>query len=251
MEFARDVGANTVMLTGTNEPQQNLFFLRAFGEWNRSLSSPFKWIEIQSSGTCLCSDAVLDCLHEIGVTTISLSLSSLDDTWNRKYTNSPNYMPIKDMCAKIKEHGFNLRISLNLTDKAFFGFERDYLRDGKITEGYNWHKIFSYMANDLGANQATFRVLYQNIATSCPENDWIATHGANKEIISELYDYTRRERVLEILEFGQKRYDVKGLSVVLDDDCMSTVPKESLKYLILRPNGKLYTKWDTAASLLF
>jgi len=41
------------------------------------------------------------------------------------------------------------------------------------------------------------------------------------------------------------------MSVVVDDDCMSTADKEDIKYLILRENCKLYTKWDDGGSLLF
>jgi hypothetical protein len=41
------------------------------------------------------------------------------------------------------------------------------------------------------------------------------------------------------------------MSVVVDDDCMSTEVKEDVKYLILQPNCKLYTKWDDEGSLLF
>lgn len=60
-----------------------------------------------------------------------------------------------------------------------------------------------------------------------------------------------RSRFLETLEFGSKRYAVKDMSVVVDEDCMATEAKEALKYLILRPDCHLYTKWDEKGSLLF
>lgn len=41
------------------------------------------------------------------------------------------------------------------------------------------------------------------------------------------------------------------MSTVLDEDCMSEEAKESVKYLILRPNCKLYSKWDDKGSLVF
>ena len=73
-----------------------------------------------------------------------------------------------------------------------------------------------------------------------------------RAIIDEYNNYVKTNgRKLDVLEFGQIRYDVNGISVVIDDDCMSTVPKEELKYLVLRPNCKLYSKWDSKASLLF
>jgi len=47
------------------------------------------------------------------------------------------------------------------------------------------------------------------------------------------------------------KYSVDGMSTVLDEDCMNTEAKEELKYVILRPNCKLYSKWDDTASLIF
>ena len=74
----------------------------------------------------------------------------------------------------------------------------------------------------------------------------------NPEYVESIKNYIREYgRPLEVLAFGQTRYDVDGISTVLDDDCMSTQVKPELKYLILRPNCKLYTKWDSTASLLF
>ena len=58
-------------------------------------------------------------------------------------------------------------------------------------------------------------------------------------------------RSLERLPFGALRYSVDGISTVVDDDCMNQEVKDTLKYLILRPDCKLYTKWDDAGSLLF
>ncbi len=67
-------------------------------------------------------------------------------------------------------------------------------------------------------------------------------------------------KVLDRLEFGALRYSVNGMSTVLDDNCMdknkeskvnqSEKMTEAIRYLILQPNCKLYTKWDDEASLL-
>lgn len=40
--------------------------------------------------------------------------------------------------------------------------------------------------------------------------------------------------------------------MVIDEDCMAQEEnKNAVKYLILRPNGHLYSKWDSKASLIF
>ena len=56
---------------------------------------------------------------------------------------------------------------------------------------------------------------------------------------------------LELLPLGARKYSYMGISTVLDDDCMSKEENQVIRYLILRENCKLYTKWDDKASLLF
>ena len=56
LQYTRDNGCNTLMLTGNNEPQQNKDFLRVLGIVNQSLSNPFKNIEIQTSGAFIDKD---------------------------------------------------------------------------------------------------------------------------------------------------------------------------------------------------
>ncbi|GAG40875.1 unnamed protein product, partial [marine sediment metagenome] len=53
------------------------------------------------------------------------------------------------------------------------------------------------------------------------------------------------------LPYGPLVYSVMGMSVVLDDDCMSKENEDSLKYVILREDGKLYCRWDDKGSLIF
>lgn len=234
MAFARDNGCNTVMLTGVNEPQQNMPFLKNFGMLNRQLNKPFRWIEMQTAGTYLTKENLDDLYNLVGVSTISLSLSSLDDKKNMAYTGAPVLMSIEDMCKAIVDKGFNLRLSLNMTD----AMEIDPVKTFDI-------------AHHLGADQVTFRVLYKG-ENDCPQNRWITEHAMPGEIILGYKNYVKTNgRKLDVLEFGQVRYDVNGISVVIDDDCMSVVPKEELKYLVLRPNCKLYSKWDSVASLIF
>ena len=52
--------------------------------------------------------------------------------------------------------------------------------------------------------------------------------------------------------YGADIRHVKKMSVIFDDDCMGKSPtSNAVKYLILRPNCKLYSSWDDPASLVF
>ncbi len=238
MQFARDNGCNTVMLTGDCEPQQNWKFLQLFGIFNQMLSNPFKNIEMQTTGV-LIDDAYLYFLrHHVRVKTISLSVSNMfDNEINREMngTIANKMVDIQNLCARIKKYKFNLRMSLNMT---------------KHYNDVQSEEFFSY-AKTLGADQITFRVLYES-DLGTPQDKWISDHKFNEENVTDLNEYIKKEgRLMEITEFGHHRYTVHGLSTIVDDDCMSEKPKESLKYLILRPDCKLYSKWDEKSSLVF
>lgn len=237
LEFARDNGCNTVMLTGNSEPQQNRSFLQRFGSMNSNLAKPFRWIEMQTTGVLLDEPYLRFLRNHVGISTISLSLSALNNAVNRRYngTKESLQVDIEQLCASIKKYDFNLRLSLNLTD--YFSFKTP-------------EEIFASCKN-LGADQVIFRVLYSS-GQKTIQDLWIAEHSCDTQVILNIRDYILNHgRPLEILEFGSIRYSVNGISTVLDDDCMNTVPKKELKYLILRPDCKLYTKWDDPASLLF
>ncbi|WP_341876563.1 radical SAM protein [Defluviitalea saccharophila] len=238
LEFARDNGCNTVMITGNSEPQQNRAFLQRFGTMNNNLSKPFRWIEMQTTGVGIDEPYLRFLRNHVGISTISVSISSFDDEMNRQYngTSMNNKVCLVDFCKSIKKYDFNLRISINLTD-SFNPYDAQY--------------ILKYCKETLNADQITFRVLYTS-NNNTEQDQWIHEHKASDELIEDIKKYIRHHgRPLERLEFGNMKYSVDGMSTVLDDDCMNTEAKEELKYVILRPNCKLYSKWDDTASLIF
>lgn len=237
LEFARDNGCNTALLTGNCEPQQNRSFLKTFGLLNSSLSKPFRWISMQTTGT-LIDDAYLRFLrNHVGVSTISLSLASLDNEVNARIVHMANPVDIRFLCSEIKRYDFNLRLSINLTKE--------------IEE--NWKDIddlFAY-CRALGTDQITFRVLYSSDLDTA-QDKWIANNCASDDYVQRIKEYVQQHgTVLGKLAFGAVKYGILGMSTVLDDDCMSQTPKDEYKYLILRPNCKLYSRWEDPASLIF
>jgi len=241
--FARDNGCNTIVLTGSGEPVLNMEFLEKVATWNRELEHPFRWLELQTSGVTLNKEKLKTLRNDMKVSTISLSLSSIwSDEENAEYNCTPKKMKvaIETLCRQIKDLDFNLRFSLNLTD--FY--------NNRTPE-----EIFS-RASTLQGNQLTFRVLYKSNDVSSDRakkiNQWIDKHRCDPKMIEKIKDYIHTHgRKLELLPFGAMRYSLQNISTVLDDDCMNIKAKQTLKYLILRPDCKLYTKWDDPGSLLF
>lgn len=239
LTFSRDNGCNVCILTGDGEPLINEKFLNEFTWMNNQINNPFIWIELQTSGVTLDDEKLRWLRNKVGVSTISLSLSSIFcSDKNAEYNGTPEKLKvdIDKVCSEIKRYDFNLRLSLNLTD---------------VYNETDIRAVFK-RCSQLGANQVTFRLLYKN-ETEHHVNDWIEKHAVSTKYVSEINDYIKLNgHVLEQLPFGATRYSVNGISTILDNDCMSTAAnKDVVKYLILRPNCKLYTKWDDLGSILF
>lgn len=243
LAFARDNGCNTLVFTGEGEPMQNRNFLEDVADWNNSLERPFRWLELQTSGVDL-DEVKLAWLHRtVEVSTLSLSLSCImDSVENARINRTPTgrEVNIDTFCRQVTEAGLNLRLSLNMTD---------------VYNGCDPGELF-HRAHALGARQITFRILYKDNHPLTNEarliNSWIDAHSCNEETLTRIREFvTSQGRALERLPSGALRYAVEGLSTVVDDDCMSSASRETLRYLILRPDCRLYTKWDEPASLLF
>ena len=235
LEFARDNGCNTVMLTGNSEPQQNRHFLMTFGLLMQIMRSPFRWVEMQTTGTLLDKNYLRFLRNHVGVNTISLSISSFNDKDNNEIIGAKVPINLIDLCEEIKLYDFTLRLSINL-NSAF--------------ANYKPKDLFT-MVKLLGAEQVTFRKLYTS-PNNTPQDKWIEENKYPDEKYEELKEYVRTNgRQLEILPFGNIKWSVDGISTVIDGDCMSQELKQDYKYLILREDCKLYSKWDDKASIIF
>ena len=238
LNFCRDNDCNTVMLTGNAEPQQNRNFLTMFGNCMHEMEKPYRWIEMQTTGALIDRDYLRFLRNHVGISTISLSVSSFNNDKNKEIIsmNCGNVpFDLENLCRNIKDYDFNLRLSLNLNSEF---------------DAYTAHDLF-HVAGLLGADQITFRVLYTS-GNDTPQDKWIAENNVRADMSKEIADYIAKEGVtLGKLEYGQTKYSVNGMTTVLDDDSMSQVPKSEMKYLILRPNCKLYSRWEDKASLIF
>jgi len=236
LAFARDNGCNTIMLTGDCEPLQNRSFLTKFGDFNQTLASPFRTIEIQTVGNLLTDEYLYFLRHHVGVTTISLSISDIWDNVKNAEIIGCEPFSIINLCRMIKKYRFNLRLSLNMTDH--------------MINGHTMGELFG-MCEDLGADQITFRKMYHT-ALGTPEDIWIKEHAPSKAFWKNLIGFIKNHgSEIDKLEYGRVKYNCNGMGVVVDEDCMSQQSTDVAKYLILRPDCKLYSKWDTKASLIF
>jgi sulfatase maturation enzyme AslB (radical SAM superfamily) len=198
----------------------------------RLMQRPFRNIEIQTTGVRIDNTMLRFLRNHVGVNTISVSLFSFDADENRKCRKGPE-LDTAEFCKNIKLYDFNLRFSLNLTK---------YLR-------HSPEAIFE-TCKQFGADQVTLRKLY-DADDGSPQSLWVKENKIDDASYEKLRSYVAAAPILRQLEYGQTAHNINGMSVVLDDDCMAKSSKAEIKYLIIRPNGKLYSSWDDPASLIF
>jgi len=229
MKYVKEKGGKFAILTGDAEPMQNKKFLQRIGQLNKMLDEPFI-MEIQTTGVML-NDTNLDFLkNEVGVDVISLSVSDMFDNNNNANTiriHKNLRFNLEDLCERIKNKGFTLRLSINLIDEY---------------NKYTPEEILERLI-ELQPDQAIFRVLWCSDDEDNEINKWIKSNSASKSIVKDLNMF--------IIENGKHigdlptRFDINGISIVVDDDCMARKKIEQFRYLILRQDCNLYTKWDS------
>lgn len=235
MAFARDNGCNTLMFTGDGEPLMNTRFMDKVATWNKMLDQPFRNLELQTCGVGLDDERLRWLRNTVRVKVISLSISSFDSEENGFINGTlTENVKIADLCAEIKRYDFTLRLSLNM-NSSFDSI-------GPIS-------MFSNL-KALGADQVLFRQLYAY--GQGKEAEWVRNNAfTDRSMDTLLYYIDRNGTELERLPFGAVRMAVDGISTVVDKDCMNQEVKEEVKYLVLREDCKLYTKWDEPGSRIF
>lgn len=236
IQFVRDEGCNSMILTGTAEPQQNLPFIYKLLTYNSNMRLPFYNITIQTTASGLYPEDIEN-LATMGVTTFALSMSSFSELAHWEITHTPkNKQTISfgNLFDAVKRNNMNLRVCFNLTDE-FINVSPSYY--------FDW-------AEECGVDQVTFRKIYADGKNE--KADWVWAHEFPNEKFKAIKIYVKYEGTpINTLPYGFIQYDVKGISTVIDDDCMSKDNIEEMKYAILRPNGHLYSRWDSKGSLIF
>ena len=260
---------NTCIITGTGEALQNIKFLVKLAELFEKLDHPFPNVELQTTGVLLTGEktvlenpekpyfiTTIDLLKKLGVNTISFSVSDIfHDISNMEIIGVSEKLrfELKTRIFFLKISGFNIRLSINMI---------------KVYDHLLTSAIFD-RCKELGADQVTFRKMYAGNDDS-DQTKWVKANACNPETLTNINEYiigreingitsgiqyahrtSGHGKFLYELPFGGEVYSVDGMSVVVDNDCMSKNNNKALKYVILREDGKLYSQWDDNGSLIF
>lgn len=244
MIFAKENDANIMMITGDIEPLQNRHFLQTLAMINKYVlpqrgCSAFNWIEIQTSAVGFDEGYARFLRNTVGVSVLSLSLSSFDDEVNSIIVGMPKNMKvnIQKVCETAKKYDFTLRLSLNMS----YGM---LCSTGEKSYSTIIPEIF-WKAEQLGADQLTFRKFYADGDNE--QSKWIANSAVDDTFFVALHKYVKEKgKLIGVLPYGYNQYSVNGISVVIDEDCMNEAKaeKEASKYFVIRPDCKLYDGWN-------
>ncbi len=225
LRYAAD-RVEAVMITSHGEPTLNMTYIEDIMGILKRATPWLAHVEIQTSGVGL-TEENLDFLYELGVRVISLSLPALEKDKILDIMRVPakyNYDPIK-LSELIPSKGFTLRLSIAMTN--WF-------------DEYTLDDILNQLESIWTPDQVSFKKLIGADEVASKNYDRLAQEFRSR-------DYTR----LELLPLGVWKYEAHGIGVVWNDDCMVSGEQEAPRYLILQPDGKLYTRWDTRASVVF
>lgn len=257
MEHAIKKGCTTLMLTGSNEPQQNRRWLEALYLAMRALPEPFVNIEIQTTGAFIDMD-YLKFLKSIGVTTIAISTFNIFDDEKNRFVEecADKTLCLEELCNNAYSLDLNVRICVNVTDYVFDKDNERYTTEKGLTASSKSFEIFVQKildrCSELHADQVTFRKMWSNPGTE--EAKWIEDNCEYSEFIIKAVDHTviKNGSLIQRLPYGAAQYDYKGFSIVVDVDSMAKdTTNNETKYYIIRENGKMYSSWDSKAALVF
>lgn len=226
LKTIKEQGCKNVVLTSDKgEPIQNKQFLTKIGDYNKKLNDWFIF-EIQTTGVLL-NDMNLDFLKDIvGVKIISLSVFDIfDDENNLSIIDVKEKLRfnVKEICKKIKERGFILRLSINLV---------------KTYDNHTMKELFNKI-EELNPDQVTVKNLWHTDEDNAI-NKWIKTNKASSNTINRIINYIEENGGHKISNY---KYELNNRSIWLVDNCMMG------NYLILRPDAELYRTWNDISPL--
>jgi molybdenum cofactor biosynthesis enzyme MoaA len=225
LRYAAD-RVEAVMITSHGEPTLNMKYIKDIMDILDRIAPWLAQVEIQTSGVGL-SEEKLDFLYELGVRVISLSIPALNKDKIVEIMRVParfNYDPIR-LTERIRSKGFTLRLSIAMTD--WF-------------DDYSLDDILSQLESIWQPDQVSFKKLIGADDMASRRYDELAEEFRARE-------YTR----LELLPLDVWKYEAHSIGIVWNDDCMVSEEQKHPRYLILQPDGRLYTRWDTQASVIF
>jgi molybdenum cofactor biosynthesis enzyme MoaA len=231
--FAKDAGAQSLLITGKGEPLQNLESVDDILRCNHYCNKSFANVELQTNGLWLQKPENLEHSIFVSITNIAISVDSVKGLIRM----APVFNTLHDM-------GKVTRLTLNVTPML------------QTTMG-TFKSIINYCVENQ-INQLLMRKITKPAEKGhdTPQAKWI-----DKNKCAELYDsfnlgmhkaLAESGVLLRSLNHGEGVWDYHGISCVAVDYCLQAKTQaDETRSLILMEDGHVRTHWDYESSIIF
>lgn len=238
LNLAELSGVSTALITSKGETlykmglEHTFQYIHVIKEFSKI---PF--IEVQTSGSGLDADTISN-LGSAGVTTLAISCVSDSLSRNRKIFGQ-HYQDPFELTEHAHKAGMMVRLCCTMI--------AEYVESWESME----HMIQSCSMK--GIEQLSFvpATVPDNMPVFHPVKEWIEEHGLVKERVDGLYTIVRQKGVkLLTLMHGGEVYDIDGVSVCIRY-CLTDDPEtNTLRQVIVYPNGEARYSWTSKAARL-
>ena len=225
---ARAAGVTSVLFTGKGEPLLNfgdlLTLLERFCDWP---------CELQTNGLSLLE-------FDFRRSFLALASASLD-TLAVSIDRLADFERFRALFSAARDSGLNTRATLNVTR----------LLSPASHPEPTLSELLS-LSRASAIDQLTLRNI--SIPEGVPEDDprarWIRDNSADA-LFGKLVEEVRQGRLVRMLPYGAKAYDLSGISVAFFEYCVQDRNSaDDIRSLIFQEDGHLYTTWNSRASIL-
>jgi len=233
MQFAKNCGVSTMLITGKGEPTlytNDIVKVLALANTQRA----FPFIELQTNGIRLADeklDKEMARWYKLGLNTIILSIVHYEDEMNKKIYGE-KYPNLEKLIEKLHRIGFSVRLSCIMV--------KDYI------DSINKIKQLIAFCKANKVEQLTIRPV------TAPDRDinnkevyeWTKEHSVLPYVYMPIFaDIENNGTLLMNLMHGARVYDLYGQNICISNCLTESTNAEEIRQLIYFPDGHLRYSW--------
>lgn len=231
--YAARLGVTTVLFTGKGEPLLNEKCIKALAQILKRRFRSFI-VELQTNGLAFLKPGGKELLKRLkawGLNVLAVSIDHLAD-----------FERFGHVFLLARQLGLVVRVAANavydMAEAGFAGLKQVCLKHG---------------VQQLTIRRITVPTRLVNTPQALKTRQWIEEHKPHLVYEKLLTDFAAEpKRLIRVLNYGAKVYDVDGLAFVASDYCIQENNREEdIRSLILAEDGHCYDGWDCQATILF
>jgi len=230
-------GVSTALITGKGEPLYEKGYVHVIEYLRLLRKCRIPFIEVQTSGYGL-DDNILSLFAKMGVTTVAISCVSDSLDRNRKIFG-PEYEDPFEIAERVHQHGMMVRLCCTML--------------GTYMDSWESAAHLIQSCKIAGIEQSAFApaTAPEKASLADPIAVWIKENGIHRKCVDNIYKKVRTygTKLMTLMQGGEV-YDIDGVSVCIRY-CLTADPEtNSLRQVIVFPNGETRYSWTSKAAKL-